>query len=48
LLDKAQLRHEKAVADLQDQRDALDRKSDAESRRWSLERQRLEAELKKT
>lgn len=48
LLDKAQLRHEKAVADLQDQRDALGRKSDAESRRWSLERQRLEAELKKT
>jgi len=45
-IDKARERHEKALADIQDQRAALDRKSDAERRRWTLEKDRLEGLLK--
>jgi hypothetical protein len=47
VLDNASERYEKAQAEIQAQRDALDRKFDTENRRWNQERQRLKAELKK-
>src|SRR4051812_11984864 len=45
VMEKAQERHESALSNIQRDRDALDRKSDVERRRWNLERERLEEEI---
>jgi colicin import membrane protein len=44
-IEKARERHENVLAEIQQKREALDRASDAEKRRWGLERERLEREI---
>jgi len=45
-VEKARERYERTLADIQKQHEALDRKSDAEKKRWYLKKERLEHQLK--
>lgn len=46
-LDNARARHDTIMKDIASQRDALDRKAEAENARWESERERLEAALRR-
>jgi colicin import membrane protein len=46
-LDRSRGEHDKAMAAIEDQRKALDRRSEAEAARWDKEKQKLEEALRK-